>query len=82
MHGKLAWKASIESCWYVGIFYGHWEYFTAICYISWLLGLFCGHLIYFIAIWYILWPFGMVVLHISPVLVHCVKKNLATLLHV
>jgi hypothetical protein len=41
----------------------------------------CGTLEYFTAIWYILWPFGNVaaILYISPVLVYCVKKNLATL---
>jgi hypothetical protein len=45
----------------VGIFYGHWEYFTAI--------------------WYILWPFRIVVVtrYFFPVLVYCVKTNLATL---
>jgi hypothetical protein len=48
------------------------------------IGIFYGHLEYFTAIWYILWPFGNVVviwyLYIYfPILVNCVKKNLATL---
>jgi hypothetical protein len=38
-------------------------------------GIFYGHLEYFTAIWYILRPFGI----FFPVLLHCVKKNLATL---
>jgi hypothetical protein len=52
-----------------GIIYGHLEYLTIIWYI------------YFVVIWYILghlvmlWKFGI----FSLVLVHCVKKNLATL---
>jgi hypothetical protein len=40
------------------------------------IGTFYGHFVYFIAIWYILWSFGI----FSPFLVHCTKKNLATLL--
>jgi hypothetical protein len=40
-------------------------------YILWPFGIHCGHLvIYLVAIWFIF-----------PVLVYCVKKNLATLLH-
>jgi hypothetical protein len=37
-------------------------------------GLFSGHLVNFKSIWYILWSFGI----FSPVLVCCIKKNLAT----
>jgi hypothetical protein len=42
---------------------------------------FYGHLHYFAASWNILWPLGNVVViwYIFPVLVYCVKKNLATL---
>jgi hypothetical protein len=40
-----------------------------------LFGIFYGHLAYFMAIWYILWNFGV----FFPVLVCCVKKNLAAL---
>jgi hypothetical protein len=32
---------------YVGIFYGHFVYFTAKLYILWPFGTFCGHLVYF-----------------------------------
>jgi hypothetical protein len=39
-------------------------------------GILYGHLVYLSAFWYILLPFGI----FSPVLVCCVKKNLATLL--
>jgi hypothetical protein len=44
-------------------------------------GLFYGHLEYFTLIWYIIWQFVNIVViwHISPILVYCVKKNLATL---
>jgi hypothetical protein len=38
-------------------------------------GKFYGSLEYFTVIWYILWQFDI----FSLVLVHCVKKNLATL---
>jgi hypothetical protein len=41
--------------------------------------IFCGHLEYFKAIWYILRSLGNAVA-IFPVLVCCVKKNLATLI--
>jgi hypothetical protein len=36
---------------------------------------------YIMNIWYILWPFGnlMAIWYIFPILVYCVKKNLATL---
>jgi hypothetical protein len=44
----------------VGLFFGHVEYFTAVC--------------------YILRPLGNVVV-VFPVLVDCVKKNLATLVN-
>jgi hypothetical protein len=37
-------------------------------------GLFYGHLVYFTAIWYVCWLFGI----FFPVLVCCMKKNLAT----
>jgi hypothetical protein len=37
--------------------------------------IFCGHLEYFMTIWYIVCSFGS----FFSVLVHCVKKNLATL---
>jgi hypothetical protein len=47
----------------VGIFFGHLEY------------TYLGHLEYISAIWYFVWPFGIVL----PVLVYCVKNNLATL---
>jgi hypothetical protein len=46
----------------VGIFFGYFEYITAIWHIF-------GHLV-------IQWKFGI----FSPVLVYCVKKNLATLI--
>jgi hypothetical protein len=52
----------------VGIFYGHLVYFKAVWSILWPFGIFYDHLIYFMAIWYIF-----------PVLVCCIKKNLATL---
>jgi hypothetical protein len=44
-------------------------------------GIFYVHLEYILAIWYILWPLGALVAtwNIFPVLVYCVKKNLATL---
>jgi hypothetical protein len=44
-------------------------------------GIFFGHLEYIMDIWYILWLFGNLegIWYISPVLVYCVKKNLATL---
>jgi hypothetical protein len=45
-------------------------------------GIFYVQVEYITAIWYILWSFGkfVVILYIfSPVLVYCVKKNLATL---
>jgi hypothetical protein len=44
-------------------------------------GEFYGHLEYFTAIWYTFWPLVNVVViwYIFPVLVYCVKKNLATL---
>jgi hypothetical protein len=38
-------------------------------------GIFYGQLVYIVAIWYILWIFGL----FFPVLVCCIKKNLATL---
>jgi hypothetical protein len=43
--------------------------------------IFHGHLEYIMAIWYILWPFSTLVpvWYSSPVLVYCVKNNLATL---
>jgi hypothetical protein len=43
-------------------------------------GTFHGHLEYITAIWYTLGPFGNLVVsgYISPVLVYCIKKNLAT----
>jgi hypothetical protein len=44
-------------------------------YILWPFGQFYGHLVYFRALWYILWPFSK----ISPFLVCCTTKNLATL---
>jgi hypothetical protein len=47
-------------------------------------GIFYGHLVNFTAIWYIVWPLGIFVgylLYISPFLVCCSKKNLATLTH-
>jgi hypothetical protein len=44
---------------YVGIFYGHSVYCTAICYILWQFGIFCGNLIYTVLIWYIVSRFGM-----------------------
>jgi hypothetical protein len=37
----------------IGIFYGHWVYFTAIRYLLWTLVVFCGNLIYFSPCWYI-----------------------------
>jgi hypothetical protein len=40
----------------------------------WTFGLFSCNLEYFMPIWYILWLFW----YISPVLVCCTKKNLAT----
>jgi hypothetical protein len=45
-------------------------------------GIFYAHLEYIMAILCILWSFGnfVVILLIFPVLVHCVKKNLATLI--
>jgi hypothetical protein len=38
-------------------------------------GIFHGHLVHFVAIWYILWSFGI----LFPILVSCIKTNLATL---
>jgi hypothetical protein len=54
-----------------------WEmlvYFMVISNILRPLGIFYGHLVYF-------WPFGRVVVlwYIFPVLIYCVRKNLATL---
>jgi hypothetical protein len=46
------------------------------CYILCPFGLFYGNLVYFVAISYILGLFG----NFFPVLVHCTKKDLATLL--
>jgi hypothetical protein len=45
------------------------------------IGIFNSHLEYIMNIWYILWPFGnlMAIWYIFPILVYCVKKNLATL---
>jgi hypothetical protein len=59
----------------VGIFYGRWEYFMAIWYILFTLGLLYGFLVYFIVIWYCC---GNLV-YSPPLLVYCVKINLATL---
>jgi hypothetical protein len=40
-------------------------------------------MVYFMAVWYILWPFGNLpsgdLVYFFPVLVHCITKNLATL---
>jgi hypothetical protein len=47
-------------------------------------GIFYGHLIYFTAIWYFLLPSGIFyghLVYISPVLVCCITRNLATLVH-
>jgi hypothetical protein len=80
--------------WLFGILYGHLVYYMAIWYILWPFGIFYGHLVYSMAIWYILWPFGIFYGHLVysmviglfyghlvyfHVLVHCTKKNLATL---
>jgi hypothetical protein len=45
-------------------------------------GSFCGHLEYITAVWYIIGPFGNLVVswYFFPVLIYCIKKNLATLL--
>jgi hypothetical protein len=52
-------------------------------------GIFCGNLVYFMALWYSLWQFGifygnlvyfMVIWYIFPLLVCCIKVNLATLI--
>jgi hypothetical protein len=43
----------------VGIFYGHFVYFTAIWYILRPFGVLYGHLVYFMDIWYILRTFGI-----------------------
>jgi hypothetical protein len=65
-------------CWYIvcpfgtfGVFYGRLAFL-------WSFGIFYGHLVYFMDIWYILWTFGI----FFYILVHCPKKNLATLAHV
>jgi hypothetical protein len=50
----------------VGIFYGHLEYFTAFRYTHFMT---VGR-----------WP--LVIWHISPVLLCCAKKNLATLVYI
>jgi hypothetical protein len=45
-------------------------------------GIFYGHLVHFTVFCYILWTFGIVpvnLVYFSPVLVFCIKKNLATL---
>jgi hypothetical protein len=34
----------------VDVYYGHWEFITAIWYILWPFGIFYGHLVYFMAI--------------------------------
>jgi hypothetical protein len=47
-------------------------YFVPIWNILWPFGIFYGHSV-------ILWSFGKYIPTISPVLVHCVMKNLATL---
>jgi hypothetical protein len=47
-------------------------------YILWTFGSSHSHWVYFEAVWYILWPFGI----FFPVLVHCTKRNLATLLKI
>jgi hypothetical protein len=52
----------------VGITCGHLLFYMAICYFIWPFVILYGHLVYFMAIWYIF-----------PLLVCCVKKNLATL---
>jgi hypothetical protein len=42
----------------------------------WSFGIFCGHFPYFTVIWY---TYLVVIWEISPFLVRCAKKNLATL---
>jgi hypothetical protein len=45
-------------------------------------GIFNCHFVNFMAKWYILWPFGAFcghLVHLSPVLVCCTEKHLATL---
>jgi hypothetical protein len=44
-------------------------------------GIFYTHLVHFTVFWYILWTFGIfvVIWYIFPVLVFCIKKNLAPL---
>jgi hypothetical protein len=65
----------------VGILFGHLVHFMAIWCNLLPFGTIYGHLVQFMAIWYNLWPFGNLVAiwYVSPVLVHCVEKNLATL---
>jgi hypothetical protein len=46
-------------------------------YLSWPFGTLCGHLFYFMAIWYI---YALAICYIIPILVRCIKKNLATLI--
>jgi hypothetical protein len=48
---------------YFGLFYGHLEQ------------VYYDHLVYI----HILWPFGNFVIYFPPVLIFCIKKNLATL---
>jgi fatty acid desaturase len=58
-----------------GLLYGHLEYFVASLYILWPIGTFCGHLVFW-------WPFGVFyckLVYIFPLLVCCIKENLATL---
>jgi hypothetical protein len=45
-------------------------------YILWSSGIFYFHLVQFTAIWYF---FSVNLVHLTPVLVYCAKKNLATL---
>jgi hypothetical protein len=44
---------------YVGLFYGHLVYFTAIWYMFVSFGIFYDYLVYFMIIWYIFSRFGM-----------------------
>jgi hypothetical protein len=37
----------------VGIFYGHFVYFTAKWHNIWTFGTLCGHLVYFTPFWYV-----------------------------
>jgi hypothetical protein len=73
------------------VYYGHLVYIIDIWYILLTFGIYYWHLVYIIDIWYILLTFGiyywhlvdfMAIWYIFPILICCIKKNLATLMQI